>query len=192
MMAWNSRRSGSLSLWSAKISWIGVPSLSFASTGNCMECSPRPFVLQRFHQGPVGGWHGHPGQLLRQHPLQGVAAQGSWLPVLDRASEEMQLDCLLRIRVADELERHRLRNLDAQLLSQFPAQTFLQRFARFSLSPRKLPESAQMDIGLTHREQIAPIVQDQRCGDFDWLRDGHQRALNGYVLQKSFMGQSRQ
>src|SRR2546422_5189990 len=123
MMVWNSRRSGSLSLWSARISWIAEPSLSFASTGYCMECSPRPFGLQRFHQGPVGGRHGHPGQLLRQHPLQCVAAQGSWLPVLNRASEEMQLDCLLRIRVADELERHRLRNLDAQFLSQFPAQT---------------------------------------------------------------------
>src|SRR6266513_2996538 len=108
MIAWNSRRSGSLSLWSAKISWIGVPSLSFASTGNCMERSPRLFGLQRVHQGSVGGRQGHPGQLLRRHPLQGFAAQGSWLSVLDRAAEEMQLDCLFRIRVADGLERHRL------------------------------------------------------------------------------------
>src|SRR2546425_6511577 len=173
MTTWNSRRSDSLSLVSAKISWIGMPSLSFASTGNCMECSPRPFVLQRVHQGPVGRRQGQSDQLLRRHPLQGFAAQGAWMPVPDRASEEMQLDCLLRIRVADDLKRHRLSNLDAQLLSQFPAQTFLQRFARLSLSSRKLPESAQMDIGLTHREQIAPIMQDQRGSDFDWLRNGH-------------------
>src|SRR5207237_3754155 len=104
------------------------------------------------HQRPVGGRQGHPGQLFRRHPLQGFAAQGTTMSVLDRASEEMQLDCLLRVRVADDLERRRCGDLDAQLLSQFPAQTFLQRFARLSLSSRKLPESAQMDIGLTLRE----------------------------------------
>src|SRR5881397_785695 len=92
------------------------------------------------------------------------------MPVLDRAAEEMQLDCLLRIRVADDLKRHRLGDLDAHLLSQFPAQTFFQRFARLSLSSRKLPESAQMDIDLAPREQIATLVHDQRCGDLHWLR----------------------
>src|SRR5207302_438420 len=109
----------------------------------------------------------------RRHPLQGFAAQGTRMSVLDRASEEMQLDCLLRIRMADDLKRRRCGDLDAQFLSQFPAQTFLQRFARLSFPSRKLPESAQMDIVLTSREQIAPFVQDQRCGDLDWLGDGH-------------------
>src|SRR5437870_11441784 len=88
----------------------------------------------------------------------------------------MQLDCLLRIRVAYDLKRHRLGDLDAHLLSQFPAQTFFQRFARLSLSSWKLPESAQMGIGLTPREQIATLVHDQRCGDLHWLRNGDRKS----------------
>ena len=99
--------------------------------------------------------------------------------------------------MASHDQRSQYRDLDAQFFKNFTPDARFKRFARFTLSPRKLPISTQMRVGSPSGDQIpSPALNygsrnlNNRLAVHQAIRAKHY--VTGYALQKSRMGQYRQ
>src|SRR5476651_2653616 len=85
---------------------------------------------------------------------------------------------------------------DVELLEDFPRETDLQRLVAIALPAGKLPEAFEVHALLPSRDEVRPVMLDDRRGDHDggrWsLVVGHlSGGVNGYARQLFAIGQTR-
>jgi hypothetical protein len=112
-------------------------------------------VAERPQDRTICWWKPIPGHFARRHPANLVARKRPRFSSADRTAKDMELHYVLRIRMPDDTKRHRGRDGNPQLLSQFPPEALTQRFARLALPAWKLPKSTPRHVRLPLRNQVA-------------------------------------
>jgi len=101
------------------------------------------------------------------HPSTLGNFDGARLSTRNRAVEEMKFDGFRRVVMRDgEVFVVNVR-FDRELFAQLPSQRGFQRFSRFDLAARKLPEVWKMNVGGTLGEQDVIVSMNDGGGDND-------------------------
>src|SRR3990172_11305308 len=132
----------------------------------------------------VGGWKPVGPQFRRGHPPDLRAPDGAWNPANQNPLEDMQGDRGVRIGMDDPFAPLADRDLDAELLADFPRKTRLKRFAGPPLPAGELPETPQDGVVPPAGDEITTVPLDQGRGDVNgrngvWRVEGHGNAGRG-------------
>jgi hypothetical protein len=110
-------------------------------------------VPQLIQQPRVGGGKGVILQLGRRHPFESRTPEWLRLMLLPSAAIKSQVNGLLRVGVGQTLHQLAHGHLDAQLLAQFTRQAGFKGLVRLAFAAGKLPQPAQMRIGVALRDE---------------------------------------
>lgn len=83
------------------------------------------------------------------------------------ATEEPQVNRLLRIVVRQRLNEFKYIHIAAKFFAQFTAEALFEGFARFTLPTGKFPQAAKMRPRMTLRDEKFAVAKDEASGDFN-------------------------